>query len=126
MNQSISRLVMLPILLSLLPLSWPPQARAAASQDEIQHLLSFIRSSNCTFIRNGSRHDPQEAVTHIEKKYNYLKNRIKSTDDFIRGAATRSSLSGRDYEVICDGQTMKTADWLRRELARYRRKNDNR
>ena len=95
-------------------------ASAAPVEQEISHLLNFIRTSDCVFIRNSSRHDPEEAAAHIQKKYNYLKKRIRSTDDFIDGAATRSSLSGKPYTVICRGSEMKTADWLREELKKYR------
>lgn len=92
----------------------------ASMQDEINHLLNFIETSDCIFIRNGSRHDPEQAVKHIERKYNYLKKRIKNTEDFIKGAATKSSLSGRPYLTICNGKEMETADWLGTELMKYR------
>jgi len=97
-----------------------PTAFAASMEEEISHLLNFITVSDCVFIRNSSRHDPDEAMKHIEKKYNYLKKRIKSTEDFIDGAATKSSLSGKPYTIICDGREMKTADWLYAELEKYR------
>ena len=91
-------------------------------EDEINHLLNYIGSSGCIFIRNNSRHNSEQAVHHIEKKYNYLKNRIKKTEDFIDGAASRSSVTGRPYMIICGNIEMKTADWLRAELVRYRSK----
>ena len=101
-------------------LCFPPVTAFASMQEEISHLLNYIESSDCIFIRNGSRHDPKEAVEHIEKKYNYLKKRIKSTEDFIKGAATGSSLSGKPYMIICNDKEMKTADWLTVELKIYR------
>ena len=91
-------------------------------QEEITHLLNYIETSDCVFIRNNSPHSPEDAVQHIEKKYNYLKKRIRSTEDFIKGAATQSSISGRPYMIICEGVEMKTADWLRIELKKYRSK----
>ena len=97
-----------------------PAGVSASMLEEIDHLLNFIKTSDCIFIRNSSRHDSEEAVKHIEKKYNYLKKRIKSTEDFIQGAATKSSLSGKPYMIICNGREMITADWLRAELKRYR------
>ena len=92
----------------------------SSMEEEITHLLNYIETSDCIFIRNGSRHDPKEAVKHIEKKYNYLKKRIKKTEDFIKGAATKSSISGKPYMIICNGKEMKTADWLAAELQIYR------
>jgi hypothetical protein len=93
---------------------------ASSMEEEINHLLNYIKTSDCIFIRNGSSHDPKKAVKHIEKKYNYLKKRIKKTEDFIKGAATKSSISGKYYMIICNGEEMKTADWLTAELQIYR------
>ena len=117
MNNSIHRLMSV---LFVFGLCCSPVTAFASMQEEISHLLNFIETSDCIFIRNGSRHDPKEAVKHIEKKYNYLKKRIKSTEDFIKGAATKSSLSGRMYMIICNGKEMETADWLTAELTKYR------
>ncbi len=97
-----------------------PAAASDSMQEEITHLLNYIETSDCVFIRNNSSHNPEQAVKHIEKKYNYLKKRVKSTEDFIKGAATKSSMSGRPYMIICDGTEMATADWLRIELKKYR------
>jgi hypothetical protein len=97
-----------------------PSAVFAAMQEEIDHLLNYIKTSDCEFIRNNKSYAPDKAVKHIEKKYDYLKKRIKSTEDFIKGAATESSMSGKPYMIICAGKEMATADWLRVELQRYR------
>lgn len=97
-----------------------PAFVSAGMQEEIDYLITAVKTSDCVFVRNGSRHDPAEAARHITKKYNYLKNRITTAEDFIKGAATGSSLSGKPYLMICDGVEMKSADWLRAELAKYR------
>jgi len=91
---------------------------------EIEHLLQYIDTSDCTFIRNGKSHDSIEAGKHIRKKYGHIKGRIKTTEDFIRYAATKSSMSGRPYQIICNDEKMATADWLTRELDRFRRTGD--
>lgn len=91
---------------------------------EIEHLLQYIDTSDCTFIRNGKSHDSKDAGMHIRKKYDHIKGRIKTTEDFIRYAATKSSMSGRPYQIICDGDKMATAEWLTRELDRFRRAID--
>ena len=121
MNKIIHRLLSLVFVFGL---CLPPVTAFASMQEEISHLFNFIETSDCIFIRNGSRHDPKEAVKHIEKKYNYLKKRIKSTEDFIKGAATGSSISGRPYMIICNDKEMKTADWLIAELKIYRSQYD--
>ena len=93
---------------------------AADTNGEIDHLLAFVGSSGCTYVRNGKQYDPAEARDHIERKYDYIKDRISTTEEFIRHAATQSSISGKPYTVICGGQEEPSADWLQRELARYR------
>lgn len=117
MNKLIHRLLSL---LFVFGLCFPPVTTFASMLEEISYLLNFIETSDCIFIRNGSRHDPKEAVEHIEKKYNYLKNKINNTEDFIKFAATKSSLSGKTYMIICNGIEMPTSDWLRIELQQYR------
>ena len=89
-------------------------------EQEIDHLLRYIETSGCTFSRNGTNHDSRDAGTHIRKKYAYATRWIRSTEDFIRYAATKSSTSGRPYLVICDGVEVPTAEWLADELTRFR------
>ena len=89
---------------------------------EIHHLLSYLESSQCTFVRNGSSHNAVSAKAHIEKKYNYLKSRINTTEDFIRHTATKSSISGREYKVTCAGKDFLAGQWLSEELRHYRSK----
>lgn len=103
----------------LLPASFA-MAAERTSETEILHLLDYIDQSNCNFVRNGNEYDAQEARQHIEKKYHYIKSRLSSTAGFIRYAATESSITGRPYEVICNGERQTSAGWLQAELARYR------
>ena len=91
---------------------------------EIDHLLEYIDVSDCIFIRNGKAHDNKEAGAHIRRKYGHIKNRVKTTEDFIRYAATKSSMSGQSYQVLCSGKKMTTAEWLTQELDRLRNRND--
>ncbi len=89
---------------------------------EIQHLMAFIAESECRFIRNGKEYGPGEARKHIQKKYEYARSRIKTTEDFIRGVANKSSMSGKPYKIRCKNQTILCADWLGAELKRFRQK----
>jgi hypothetical protein len=100
----------------------PPSPSHAGMALEIDHLLQYIETSGCTFNRNGTVHDSEEAAAHIRKKFDYAKRWIKSTEDFIRYTATKSSISGQPYFVICNGTEMPTAEWLTDELARFREK----
>jgi hypothetical protein len=96
-------------------------ALAASPEAEIEHLLGFIAASPCGFIRNGVAYDGAQAMAHIEDKYDYYRDDIRSAEDFIALAATRSALSGKPYLVTCGGTTEPAADWIARELGAYRR-----
>ena len=89
-------------------------------QDEVAHLLDFIAESDCSFIRNEKFYDADQARDHINKKYEYVKNRISSTEQFIAYAATKSSMTGKKYQVTCGGTTMLSSEWLEEELRNYR------
>lgn len=93
---------------------------AASTSDEIEHLLNFVAASGCTFERNGNDYDSVEARAHIERKYDHIKGRVNTTEDFIRYAASESSMSGKKYHATCNGQTITSGDWLTKELERYR------
>ena len=60
-------------------------------------------------------------VSHIEKKYDYFRDDIKNTEEFIEYSATKSTMSGDYYTVSCPGkETIRTQDWLMAELKRFR------
>ena len=102
-------------------------ANAPRAEDEINHLLDYAQQSGCQFDRNGTWHSAVEARDHLQKKYAYLVNKgwVNTAEDFIERAATKSSLSGRAYQVKCGNEAQKsTSGWLRDELKRYR-KNKN-
>ena len=89
---------------------------------EIQHLLQYLENPACEFERNGTVYDSREARAHIERKYNSVRSHVDETEDFIKYAATKSSMSGRKYHVTCDGKKQTSAEWLYDELARFRNK----
>jgi len=93
------------------------------SQREIAALLSFIAHSPCTFVRNGTDYGGAQAESHLEDKLHYLQQhgKIHSAEDFIRLAATESSLSGKPYLVRCQGKEQPSASWLTDELQRLRK-----
>lgn len=97
---------------------------SATTTAEIAHLLNFIRTSNCEFLRNGSWHASKDAHDHIKKKLDYIRYRdtIRDAEHFIELAATRSSMSGEAYQVRCPGAPLKVCSgWLLDELARFRK-----
>lgn len=92
----------------------------AGTTEEIASLLLFVEQSGCTFIRNGKHYDAPEARKHIEKKYNYFKDRIHTAEEFIQYSATKSTMSGQPYRVVCNGVGMTSSDWLLAELDKVR------
>jgi hypothetical protein len=103
-----------------------PATRAAPpaiAQTEINYLLGFIETSGCEFYRNGSWYDSKKAQAHLRYKYQILaaSDAIRTAEDFIEKAATKSSVSGRPYQVRCSGsEAAPSNQWLRDVLARYR------
>jgi hypothetical protein len=96
-------------------------ASADSAPVEIAYLLRFIRESPCTFIRNGSDYDGAAAADHVEAKYEHFKAEIKTAEDFIDRAATKSLMSGAIYKVRCgNAPTLAAAEWLRSALSAYR------
>jgi hypothetical protein len=93
------------------------------TQAEVTFLLEYVGQSGCDFHRNGTWHDAKRAREHLRYKYESLRaaGRIGTADEFIDGAATKSSLSGRPYLIRCPGgATVTSNEWLRVALVRYR------
>jgi hypothetical protein len=101
------------------------QMCAAESLDEsIKFLLDYVAKSDATFIRNGQTHTPQEALNHVKAKYEHFKSEIKTPEDFIRLAASKSLLTGKPYLVRApDGKEMRLDVWLTEALKQYRTEN---
>jgi len=98
-------------------------AQDAVAKKEIDHLIGHLARSGCEFNRNGSWYDAKRAVSHLQRKYTYLRDRdlVPSTEAFIERAASGSSMSGEPYRVKCPDQPETlSADWFRAELARLR------
>ena len=88
---------------------------------EVAHLITFVTNSPCRLERNGRWYTGRDAAAHMQRKYEYFRETIKSTEDFIRFSATYSTWSGKAYHVHCDGEeTEPSGQWLVRELTRYR------
>lgn len=92
---------------------------------EIEHLMTFIANSRCIINRNGTDYPAEKGIEHIQNKYDYFRNDINSSEEFIEYSATKSTMSGKYYTVTCPGkQTVKTQDWLLNELKRFRSANN--
>ena len=85
---------------------------AAGADAEIRSLIHAVAESDCKFERNGSLHSAEAAAEHLELKYSRGKRHADSAEAFIERLASKSSWSGKPYQMICDGQTQPTGDWL--------------
>lgn len=94
---------------------------AADVQNEVSHLLNYIENSGCTFIRNDKNYNSLKARRHLERKYNYVKSRLKSAEDFIKHIASKSSRTDKTYFVECNGKSFNSTEWLTEELYRFRK-----
>lgn len=100
-----------------------------AVKAEIEALLGKLEASGCQFDRNGSWYNGSEARDHLKKKLAYIerKGAVRSTEQFIDLAASRSSVSGRPYQVKCTGEpTVESQVWLSKELAALRKTTPSR
>jgi len=105
------------VLLMLLPAN----IAAADTKQEIAHLLDFVANTPCIYERNGETYAGPEAWDHINRKYQYYQDKVKTAEDFITYSATKSKISGKNYKIRCPGSSvMNTNDWLLGELRRFR------
>lgn len=114
-----------PLASAILTVMFAGQTFATESLEQtVNYLIDHVAKSDATFIRNGVSHTPAEAVAHIKAKYEHFKNQIKTPEDFIRLAASRSLLTGKPYLVRTpDGKETRLDVWLTEALKQYRTKN---
>jgi hypothetical protein len=66
---------------------------------------------------NGS-----DAKKHIQRKFEYYHGEIKTAEDFVRLAATKSTMSGKYYKIHCSkSQPILSKTWLLTELIIFRK-----
>lgn len=104
---------------------WLSSASAAqpGAQAEIAQLIDALGRSDCRFERNGRWYGAADAKKHLQRKYEWLRKRdlAATPEQFIAGAASNSSVSGKPYHVQCPGQARQaSADWFKQQLQRLR------
>ena len=95
------------------------QTPSAVTTKEVGQLFVALKQSNCEFSRNGSWYNAQKAADHLQSKYEYLlkKRLVTSTESFIELAATKSSMSGKTYQVRCGkAAPVSSNSWFRTQL----------
>lgn len=92
---------------------------APAVRAEIDQLLTKLQASGCEFNRNGSWYSGAEAKDHLLRKLEYIENKgtLQSTEQFIELAASKSSFSGKAYQVKCGSEPAQESQaWLTKQL----------
>ena len=113
---------MIRVLVLMILLTGPIAAALAdtAADTEIRALIQAVAERGCEFNRNGSLHSAEAAAEHLEIKYSRGKRYADSAEAFIERLASKSSWSGKPYQMICDGEVQPAGDWLTSTLATIR------
>ena len=100
------------------------QAAAAApaphEQTRIEKLIRFVEThKDAKFIRNGTEYSCADAGKFLRGKLESMGKEVTTAREFIERIASKSSMSGKPYEVkFADGRTMPVAQLLTEELKR--------
>jgi hypothetical protein len=113
---------MIRVLVLMILLTGPIAAALAdtAADTEIRGLIQAVAESGCEFNRNGSVHSAEAAAEHLELKYSRGKRYAHSAEAFIERLASKSSWSGKPYQMVCDGEEQPAGDWLTATLEEFR------
>ena len=90
-------------------------------EDTVDYLIATVAGSDLVFVRNDKEHTPTDAAEHMQRKYDHFRNKIKTPEDFIRLAASKSLISGKPYTIrFPDGEVRRCDAWLTGLLAERR------
>jgi len=111
----------LPWILALTVLfSAPAFAAPLTEEQKIDALIHSVEVlPDAQFIRNGSAYDGKAAAEHLRLKRRNAGGRVKTASDFIKYCASRSSMSGKPYQIrFANGDTVDAEVFFRTELER--------
>ena len=85
---------------------------------KIEHLIAAVAQlPNAKFIRNGAAYEANKAADHLRLKLREAGERVVSAEDFIVLCGSRSSVSGKPYEIVFDdGRRITSETFLRAKL----------
>ncbi|EJD6671572.1 DUF5329 domain-containing protein [Providencia rettgeri] len=78
------------------------QALALSPEEKIrtESLLAELgKQQNLTFTRNGTEHSATDAESHLRLKLRKTEKRLNTTEQFIDNIASKSSVTGEEYQV---------------------------
>ena len=99
------------------------QVLAAPAPLEQAHIDKLIRhvelQKGMVFIRNGSEYTCEQAARFLRGKMESMGKEVSTARDFIERIATKSSMSGKPYQIrLADGTLMPAGHYLQEELKR--------
>jgi hypothetical protein len=99
------------------------QAPAPTEAQRIDYLISSVESmGTAQFIRNGTPYHAKAAAEHLRLKRRLAGSSCATAEDFIRSCATKSSTSGKPYEIrLSDGTVVSSAAFLQGKLEEFDR-----
>ena len=113
--------------ISVLPSEASAKERVFAQTDiekkKIEFLLHEIEQlKGAKFWRNGSSYSPKQAADHLRMKLgSKAGSRVKTVRDFIEGIASKSSMSGKPYEIEFENGTKVQANtFLYKKLSEWK------
>ncbi|MBI1767094.1 MAG: DUF5329 family protein [Bacteroidetes bacterium] len=100
-------------------------AQTEVETKKIEFLLREVQQLNgAKFWRNGSSYSPKQAADHLRMKWHKAGSSIKTAKDFIEKIASKSSISGKAYEIEFEnGTKVETHSFLYKKLGDGRSNN---
>lgn len=112
----------LALLLAALPAA--AASRPEAEQKKIDWLLTEVKGSPATFIRNGAEHPADKAASHLKRKLMFAGSRVQTARQFVVGVASHSEETQKPYEMrFPDGTVRPLGEWLMERLSGYETKH---
>jgi len=94
------------------------QIKPLTEKQKIDALINYVAQlKDAKFIRNGSEHTCKEAANHLKMKLKNAGDDIQTAKQFIQELASKSSLSGKPYEILLsNGKRVKSETFFLEKL----------
>ena len=97
--------------------------QAINEEQKINQLIAFVEKTDAKFIRNDVEYSGVDAAKHLRMKREKAGSRIKTAKDFIDQIASKSSVSGKPYQMkYKNGSKINVRDILYYELKKIEAK----
>jgi hypothetical protein len=97
-------------------------AQTNIESKKIEFLLHEVEQlKGAKFWRNGSSYAPKQAADHLRMKWGKAGGAVKTAKDFIEKIASKSSMSGKPYEIEFEnGTRVETRVFLFKKLGEWK------